>query len=155
MNLFQKSILMVSVGLILSVSPAYSVQQRSFTLLAQDRIQNDLDALPRKIASLDQPGIDKVIETLSSDPELAAKTSKLLQSNPRGVIEKYFRLSTPQAENLKNLSDEELKETLYPLVQSIETGKLSQTKVNYTTELFDSRAVSAAGRKTVITITIG
>ena len=138
-------------------NPALAQESVSDIESIQNIDQSDLGALPRKTASLDQPGVDKVLGLLRSDPELASKTAKLLRENPRQAIERVFRLSTPQAENLKNLSDDELAKQLEPIASAIEQGKTSQINVNYGTvpvvnDSFDSAATSRL--RTVITITI-
>jgi hypothetical protein len=128
MNPFRKSLLLI--GLTLSFFAPY-IAATQHPSIAVPRTSEDLNALPRKTASLDQSGIDKFLAQIKADKGLAAKVSSSLKSNPRETVERLFRLSSVQSENLQSMSDAEISEIVAPLIKAIDEGKLAQTKANY------------------------
>jgi hypothetical protein len=128
MNLFQKSLLLI--GLTLSFFAPY-IAATQHPSIAVPRASEDLNALPRKTASLDQRGIDKLLEQMKADKGLAAKVSSSLKSSPKATVERLFRFSEVQRENLESKSDAEILEIAAPIIKTIDEGKLAQIKVTY------------------------
>jgi hypothetical protein len=128
MNLFRKSLLVISLTLSLFTPYITATQHPS---IAAPNLTEDLNALPRKGASLDQRGIDKLLEQMKADKGLAAKVSSSLKSSPKATVERLFRFSGVQRENLESKSDAEISEIVAPIIKAIDEGKLAQIKVTY------------------------
>ena len=87
--------------------------------------------LPKKQASLDERGLEKLINMAKKDPELARYAADRLEEDPRSVIEECFRLSDRQREAIRNTSDEQLRGRTAELVHALRSDRLKDIKFTY------------------------
>jgi hypothetical protein len=86
--------------------------------------------MPRKTASLDQAGVEKVLEMTRKDSAFAHLVADELEANPRAVLMKLFRLSTRQTEAIAATSDRVLLIRALPLIERLRSGNLEGIKYN-------------------------
>ena len=98
------------------------------------------EILPRKLSSLDQPGVRKLLEIAKSSPALARLAADGLASDPRGTIDRLFRLSDAQRASINNTPDEDLQQRLATAIALLRAGAFDTDSV-----LFDPGRASAPG----------
>ena len=78
--------------------------------------------IPRKVASFDQRGLDKVYNMALADPSFAQALATQLRQNPREAADQLFRLSPEQRSTLTNLSDGELSRISNMIADGLSTN---------------------------------
>lgn len=153
MNLLHRTTSLVVLGILTTALGVLNVAS-SQAIAIQAQSQPTSDTIPTKTASLDQRGIDKVLNQLKENPDQAAKVAEGLKNNPRETITKLFRLSSVQAENLKSLSDAELAEYVNPVTKALSGESLAKTQIAYGTTSEPNGDGTSAKKKTTITVTV-
>jgi len=98
------------------------------------------DVLPRKLASLDDAGVKKLLEIAKSSPGLARLAAAQLESDPKGAIDRLFRLSDTQRASIAATSDDDLKARVASAVSILRTGSFDVDRIS-----FDPGSASAPG----------
>jgi len=98
------------------------------------------DLLPRKLSSLNDAGVKKLLEIAKSSPGLARLAAAQLESDPKGALDRLFRLSDAQRASIAATSDEELKQRVAAAVSMLRTGAFEVASVS-----FDPGGASAPG----------
>src|SRR4051794_22375716 len=83
-----------------------------------------INDLPRKSASLDNQGFQKLLTEVRTNPMLGQRLASEIERSPRAAIAKYFRLSSDQTEAIHNASDDELRSKAAPLVHALRSGEI-------------------------------
>jgi len=84
--------------------------------------------LPRKTASLDAAGVDKLLVIAKGDPAFAHAVADELEANPRIALMKLFRLSTRQTAAIAATNDHVLLVRALPLIERLRSGNLDGVK---------------------------
>jgi hypothetical protein len=81
-----------------------------------------LQDLPRKTASLDQAGLEKLLKLAREDHQKAKEAADLLEQDPKGFMAQVFRLTPTTRAAIQNTPDEELKQRLAGVVTALRSG---------------------------------
>lgn len=87
-----------------------------------------MESFPRKTASLDQPGVEKLLQMAREDSAFAHAVADELEANPRAVLMRLFRLSTEQTEAIAATSDQILTTRSLPIIERLRSGNLEGVK---------------------------
>src|SRR2546429_8065222 len=82
----------------------------------------DTSDLPHKTASLDQAGLDKLLDWARSDPSRPSRLADLIEQDPIAVMDHLFRLTSPVRVAVQNTGPDALRERLRPVIAALRTG---------------------------------
>jgi len=73
-------------------------------------------------ARLSTAGFHRLYEGLRNDPAAAKAAADALESNPRAVLHRYFRLTKAQEQAIANTSDDELRRRCREVVTQLRSA---------------------------------
>jgi hypothetical protein len=79
--------------------------------------------LPHGTARLSSAGFKKLYENVRADPALAKVIADEIEADPRGMLERVFRLTKAQQAAIGNASDAELRKRAHALLTELRSGE--------------------------------
>lgn len=83
--------------------------------------------LPRKTASLDQAGIQKLLGQAAQDRAMATQAAAYLTRDPKGTLDYLFRLSPTQQRAIQATPEDDLRQQMQPVVDQLSSGAVAST----------------------------
>jgi hypothetical protein len=88
----------------------------------EDSIMLDTSGLPHKTASLDQAGLDKLLDWARQDPSRPPRLAELLEQDPVALMDHLFRLTAPVRRAVGITGPDALRERLRPVIAALASG---------------------------------
>lgn len=78
--------------------------------------------LPKKTASLDQAGIQKLLGLAAQDRAMAMQAAAYLTRDPKGAMDHLFRLSPTQQRAIQATPEADLRRRMQPVIDQLSSG---------------------------------
>ena len=78
--------------------------------------------LPDKSVRLSRAGFEKLYEILRTNPDTAKRCAAEFEEDPKGVLERVFKLTKKQREAFENASDDDLRQRAQVLLTELRSA---------------------------------
>lgn len=91
----------------------------------------DTSGLPHRIASLDQAGLDRMLDWAREDPSRPERLADLLEQDPVALVDHLFRLTDGMRRAMSVTGPDGLRERLGPVIAALHTGQLGPMTIEF------------------------